>query len=118
MAGQFAPIGFHELRAFIPGVCSPAQLSKEQVEALAQGFAMALKLYAELGCQSFNAALYGAPPTYSGYMLNLRMVARSNLQPLYRSDATYYERLHWQAMVDTFPEDLAAQARQRFVTDP
>lgn len=111
---SFAPVGFHELRAFIPGVSSPAQLSPDQVEALGEGVALALNLYAELGVQSFNAALYGAPPAHSGYTLNLRMVARSNLQPLYRSDATYYERLHWQAMVDTMPEELAARARERF----
>jgi UDPglucose--hexose-1-phosphate uridylyltransferase len=111
---SFAPIGFQELRAFIPGVSSPAQLSDDQVEALGEGVARALNLYAELGLQSFNAALYGAPPSQSGYMLNLRMVARSSLQPLYRSDATYSERLHWQAMVDTVPEELAARARQQF----
>ena len=111
---SFAPLGFDELRAFIPGASSPAQLSAEQVEALGQGLATALNLYADLGFQSFNAALYGAPPSTSRSMLSLRLVARSNLEPLYRSDATYYERLHWQAMVDTSPEDLAARARQRF----
>jgi UDPglucose--hexose-1-phosphate uridylyltransferase len=111
---SFAPIGFQELRAFIPGLSSPAQLSDDRVEALGEGLARALNLYAELGLQSFNAALYGAPRSQSGYMLNLRMVARSNLQPFYRSDATYSERLHWQAMVDTVPEELAALARERF----
>jgi len=113
---SFAPVGFHELRAFIPGISCPVQLSADQVEGLGQGVAAALNLYADLGFQSFNAALYGAPPTLSGYMLNLRLVARSNLQPLYRSDATYYERLHWQAMVDTSPEELTASARERFGT--
>jgi UDPglucose--hexose-1-phosphate uridylyltransferase len=111
---SFAPIGFRELRAFIPGVSSPAQLSDDQVEALGEGLAQALNLYAELGLQSFNAALYGAPSSQSGYILNLRMVARSNLQPHYRSDATYSERLHWQAMVDTAPEEFATRARERF----
>ena len=111
---SFAPVGFHELRAFIPGVSSPAQLSGEQVEALGLGLAMVLNLYADLGFQSFNAALYGAPPEQSDYTLNLRLVARSNLQPLYRSDATYYERLHWQGVVDSVPEELAERARARF----
>ena len=110
---SFAPIGFHELRAFIPGASSPAELGAEQVEALGDGLAIALNLYAELGFQSFNAALYGAPAGAPS-MLNLRLVARSNLEPLYRSDATYYERLHWQAMVDSTPEELAARARDRF----
>ena len=111
---SFAPVGFHELRAFLPGVSSPAQLGAEQIEALGQGLATALNLYADLGFQSFNAAIYGAPPSASPSMLNVRLVARSNLEPLYRSDATYYERLHWQAMVDTSPEDLAARARGWF----
>jgi len=114
---SFAPLGFHELRAFIPAASSPAQLTRDLVEALGRGLAAALNLYADLGYQSFNAALYGAPPSASGFMLNLRLVARSNLERLYRSDATYYERLHWQAMIDTSPEDLAARARKRFGGD-
>ena len=58
-------------------------------------------------------AIFGAPPTQDGYVLNLRLVCRSNVQPLYRSDVTYFERLHWQAMVDGSPEELAERARDR-----
>jgi hypothetical protein len=52
----------------------------------------------------------------TGYAsLNLRMVCRFNLQTgPYRSDVTYFERLHWQAMVDTSPEELAKKARAKF----
>jgi galactose-1-phosphate uridylyltransferase len=111
---SFAPFGFNELRAFVPGAASLAQLTEEQVAALADGIARALNLYAELGHQSFNLAIYGAPPETEGYVLNARLVCRSNLQPLYRSDVAYFERLHWQAMVDTSPEELAQQAGARF----
>jgi galactose-1-phosphate uridylyltransferase len=58
-------------------------------------------------------AIFGAPPAQDGYVLNLRLVCRSNVQPLYRSDVTYFERLHWQAMVDGSPEELAERARDR-----
>jgi galactose-1-phosphate uridylyltransferase len=108
----FAPVGFHELRAFVPGVAAPERLSEQQVEGLAEGLARALNLYAELGMQSFNLAVYGAP--VEDYVLNVRLVSRSNLQPLYRSDSTYFERVHWQAMVDIVPEELASRARERF----
>jgi galactose-1-phosphate uridylyltransferase len=111
---SFAPQGFNEVRALIPGVSSPAQLAADQVQELGDGISRVLSLYAELGNQSFNMALLGAPPTNDGYVLNLRLVCRSNLQPLYRSDVTYFERLHWQAMVDGSPEDLAERARPRF----
>ena len=111
---SFAPMGFNEVRALIPGACSPGQLGEDRVDELGKGVAAILNLYAEMGFQSFNMALYGAPPTRRDYMLNLRMVCRSNLQSPYRSDVTYFERLHWQAMVDTVPEELAEKARPRF----
>ena len=36
------------------------------------------------------------------------------MKALYRSDATYFERLHWEAAVDISPEELAKQAGDRF----
>ena len=111
---SFAPVGFHELRAMAPGVRSPEQLTPDLVEELAGGLARALNLYAELGMQSFNLALYGAPAEVAGYVLNLRLVSRSNLQQHYRSDATYFERVHWTALVDVTPEELAQAAGDRF----
>ena len=35
-------------------------------------------------------------------------------KPFYRSDATYFERLHWEAAVDISPEELAKRAGNRF----
>jgi UDPglucose--hexose-1-phosphate uridylyltransferase len=111
---SFAPMGFNEVRALVPGVGSTGGLTDDHVIQLGDGIAKILNLYAELGFQSFNMALYGAPPANRDYVLNLRMVCRSNLQSPYRSDVTYFERLHWQAMVDTSPEDLAERARTKF----
>lgn len=111
---SFAPQGFNEIRGLVPGVASPAQLSADQVEELGAGIAAVLNLYADLGFQSFNLALYGAPPATDGYVLSLRLVCRSNLQPLYRSDVMYFDRLHWQGMVDSSPEALAERGRERF----
>jgi UDPglucose--hexose-1-phosphate uridylyltransferase len=111
---SFAPMGFNEVRALIPRAGSPKDLGEDRVGELGRGIATILNLYAELGFQSFNMALYGAPPSNRDYMLNLRMVCRSNLQPAYRSDVTYFERLHWQAMVDTSPEALTLRARPKF----
>ena len=110
----FAPLGPAELRAFAFGIASPAELADEQVRELAEGIAAGLRLYDELGFNSFNLAVYGAPPRARGYPLNLRLVARSTLEPLYRSDATWLERLHWEAAVDIAPEALADLARSRF----
>ena len=110
----FAPLGPAEVRAFVFGVSSPAELDDDLVAELGNGIAAALNLYAELGYQSFNMAMYGAPPGTRGYPLNLRLLCRSNLEPLYRSDSTWLERVHWEAAVDVAPEELAARAAGRF----
>jgi UDPglucose--hexose-1-phosphate uridylyltransferase len=111
---SFAPIAPCELRAFIPHISSPAELEDELIAELTHGLVTALRLYAEMGFESFNLAIYGAPPRTSGYPLNLRIACRSNLRPFYRSDSTFLERLHWEGAIDQTPENFAQRARQHF----
>jgi UDPglucose--hexose-1-phosphate uridylyltransferase len=111
---SFAPIAPAELRAFLTGVASPAELDDELTVELAHGLTLALNAYAEMGYESFNLAIYGAPPGTDGYPLNLRVGCRSNLKPLYRSDSTFLERLHWEGAIDLAPEAVAERVRDRF----
>jgi UDPglucose--hexose-1-phosphate uridylyltransferase len=111
---SFAPIAPAELRAFITGAASPAELDADLTDELAHGLSVALTTYAEMGYESFNLAIYGAPPATSGYRLNLRLAARSNLRPFYRSDSTFLERLHWEGAVDVAPEHVAEVFGDRF----
>ena len=111
---SFAPIAPAELRAFVEGVASPAELEDDLIEELAHGLSLTLNAYAEMGFQSFNLAMYGAPPGSAGYPLNLRIACRSNLKPFYRSDSTLLERLHWEGAVDLPPETIAERIRERF----
>jgi len=111
---SFAPIAPAELRAFVPGVASPEQLDDDLIAEAAHGLTVALHAYAAMGYESFNLAIYGAPPATGGYVLNLRLAARSNLRPLYRSDSTFLERLHWEGAVDLAPEDVAARISDSF----
>lgn len=108
---SFAPLGPAEIRAFVPAVTSPERLGADLVAELARGLSAALAGYAELGVTSFNLALYGAPPAVAGYPLNLRLVARSGVAELYRSDVTHTERLQWEAAIGLAPEDLAERFR-------
>ena len=38
---------------------------------------------------------------------------RPTAEPLYRSDATFFERLHHEAMIDLAPEEVAGAIRPR-----
>lgn len=111
---SFAPIAPAELRAFIAEHSSPAELDEDLTVELAHGLALALGAYTEMGFESFNLAVYGAPPATAGYPLNLRLACRSNLKPYYRSDSTFLERLHWEGAVDLAPELVAERIGDRF----
>ena len=111
---SFAPIAPAELRAFINAVSSPAELDEDLVAELSHGLALGFGAYAEMGYESFNLAIYGAPPATRGYPLNLRLACRSNLRPFYRSDSTFLERLHWEGVVDLPPESISEQIGDRF----
>ena len=63
---SFAPVAPAELRAFVPGICSPAELGDDLVAELAFGLERALGGYAGQGLESFNCAIYGAPPGTDG----------------------------------------------------
>ncbi len=110
----YAPVGPAELRAFVLPAGTPEDLDRPLVEELAAGIATAMRFYAELGYSSCNFALYGAPADRAGYVLNVRMVVRSNVAPLYRSDVAWLERLHLEVATDVLPEDLAERAGTRF----
>ncbi len=111
---SFAPIAPAELRAFMREISSPAEADEDLVAELAHGLTLALNAYAEMGFESFNLAVYGAPPATEGYPLNLRLACRSNLKPFYRSDSTLLERLHWEGAIDLPPETVAERIRDRF----
>jgi UDPglucose--hexose-1-phosphate uridylyltransferase len=111
---SFAPIAPAELRAFIGRVSSTAELDDDLIADLAHGLALGLGAYGEMGFESFNLAVYGAPPATAGYPLNLRLAVRSNLRPFYRSDSTFLERLHWEGVVDLPPESVAERIGDRF----
>jgi UDPglucose--hexose-1-phosphate uridylyltransferase len=112
---SFAPVGPYELTAVVRPSRSPDDLSDELVDEVGAGIARALRLYASLGFHSFNLAMYGTLPSRPGPPLVLRMMVRSNVvRPAYRSDASYLERLHWEAAVDVSPERVAEVARSGY----
>jgi galactose-1-phosphate uridylyltransferase len=85
-----------------------AELHEETIAALSSGLSMVLRLYAQLGFQSFNLAIHGA----AGVQLVLRVVARAYFGPLQRSDVMWSERLHGESATDISPEMVAELARQ------
>ena len=111
---SFAPSGLAEIRAVVADAASTADLDADAIAGLASGLSNVLRLYAELGFQSFNLALHGAAVESPDATLALRVVARAYFGPLQRSDVMWSERLHAEAATDLNPEAIAERARGLF----
>ena len=108
----WSPLGFHEVWAVLPGVPDVTALTDEDCHDLGAVLSGTFAAYHALHLASFNWALYGGGPSPSGRQgLLLRVVSRSNPDPMYRSDVTYFERLHGEAVLDLSPEQVADAVR-------
>ena len=110
---SFAPAGLAEIRGFIGDATTITNLDREATAAVASGLSNVLRLYAQLGFQSFNLALHTAGEGGDA-MLLMRVVARAYFGALQRSDVMWSERLHAEAATDINPERLAERARRVF----
>jgi galactose-1-phosphate uridylyltransferase len=112
----FAPTGFHEVWGVAGGAADLTELTEQDAADLGQGLSQILAAYRAWNLASFNFALIGGGPQARehGHQVLLKVVSRSNPDPVYRSDATYFERLYGEALIDLSPEEVASAVRARF----
>ncbi|MGH7910688.1 MAG: hypothetical protein ACREQM_09585 [Candidatus Dormibacteraceae bacterium] len=112
----FAPVGFDEVWGIVSGVADVVELTEEDCGSIGAGLSRVLGAYKRWNLASFNFAISGGGPEgrARGYDLVLKIVSRSNPDPVYRSDATYFERLQGESMIDVSPEEVAERLRARF----
>lgn len=109
----WAPVGFHEVWAVVQGEPRLEAMTQQDCVDLGAAISSVLAMYHSLNLTSFNWAIYGGGPNPSGrYSLLCKIVSRSNAEPMYRSDVTYFEKLHGEAMVDLTPEEIATLVRR------
>ena len=112
----FAPGGFHEVWGVVGGAADVTDLTEEDCGALGQGLSQVLAAFKDWNLASFNFGVIGGGPQARehGHQVVLKVVSRSNPEPVYRSDATYFERIYGEAMIDLSPEEVADGVRTRF----
>ncbi len=107
----FAPEGFHELWAILPGCFSIATVSVDQWRDLSEGIINAQRYYRSRHRNGYNLGLAAAARPDSVLELRLRMVVRGNYGPWVRSDHTGYEVMLGDMATFQAPELTALQAR-------
>ncbi len=112
----FAPTGFHEVWGVAAATADITDLADEDCGGLGRGLSRVLAAYKTWNLASFNFAIIGGGPRAAerGHGVLLKIVSRSNPEPRYRSDATYFERLHGEALIDLSPEEVAEGLRASF----
>ena len=112
----FAPTGFAEVWGVVTGAADVTELTEEDCQALGQGLSQVLAAYLAWNLASFNFGLIGGGPHghEDGHQVVLKVVSRSNPDPVYRSDATYFERIWGEALIDLSPEEVADSVRATF----
>jgi galactose-1-phosphate uridylyltransferase len=112
----FAPTGFGEVWGVVADAADVTELTDEDCRALGQGLSQILAVYRAQNLASFNFGLVGGGPHAheDGHQVVLKVLSRSNPEPVYRSDATYFERIWGEALIDLSPEEVAEAIRARF----
>jgi UDPglucose--hexose-1-phosphate uridylyltransferase len=112
----FAPTGFGEVWGVVAGAADVTELTEEDCRALGQGLSRVLATYQAWNLASFNFGMVGGGPHAheDGHQVVLKVMSRSNPEPVYRSDATYFERIWGEALIDVSPEEVAEGVRAGF----
>jgi galactose-1-phosphate uridylyltransferase len=112
----FAPTGFHEVWGVIPSLGDLVDLDRSVVEDLATGLTCVLRAYDDANLNAFNFTLQGGGVDAAdyGFELCFKIVSRAPVEPYYRSDVTYFEKLASETMIDTSPESWAISLRRSF----
>ncbi len=112
----FAPSGFHEVWAVHDSKTDLVEMNDEDTTFLASGLAKVLGVYEKKNLSAFNFSLQGLPVESAefGSRILFRITTRSAIEPYYRSDVTYFERLCGEAMIDYLPEAWAEELRSEF----
>ena len=107
----FAPEGFFELWALLPGVTALGKVTEEDWCDLAEGVIRAQKFYRSLNRNAYNLGLLSVEEGRSALELRMVMLVRANHAPWVRNDHTGFEVMLGDMATFNAPEDTARRAR-------
>lgn len=107
----FAPEGFFELWALLPGVTDLGDVPEAVWGDLAEGIIRAQKFYRSLNRNAYNLGLLAVEDGRSALELRLVMLVRANHAPWVRNDHTGFEVMLGDMATFSAPEETARRAR-------
>ncbi|MBC7080772.1 MAG: hypothetical protein H5T44_00745 [Thermoplasmatales archaeon] len=98
----FAPFGFNEVFGF----CK----EENEVEKLALVISKILSYYSSIRRNSFNLAVF--IDMDKEFPTHFRILTRQNMVKYYRNDAMFFERIHFETILEKMPEEVAKEIRE------
>jgi len=110
------PIGEREIRGILP--IHRLDEFESYTGLLAEGILEILSLYRKLGTQAFNMAIYFSKGKAGHFSAFCSLISRINPNPQSTSDSAFMERLHFEPVILTLPEDLGRYYRAGANAEP
>jgi galactose-1-phosphate uridylyltransferase len=111
----FSPIGIHEVNAVWPGNAGFLDWGDEEVRSMAEGVHRTLLTYHDMKFSTFNFSCFSGPLGSAApeFRCLLRLINRQNMNPHYRTDDYYYQKLLKNEIIFLSPEQLASMLAKR-----
>jgi len=112
----FAPQGNREALIIFRGSSNLMGLRPEEASDFADCVVRLLRAYDRMGINSFNLCTFSARlgEEVPYYCLHAKLISRPVFQPFYRNDTGILERFHYEADIETPPEDTARKLKAFF----
>jgi UDPglucose--hexose-1-phosphate uridylyltransferase len=107
----FAPRGFFEFWAMLPGKRSLRGLTTGEIAALSEELVQIFAFYRHLGWDAFNLAITANEDPASDLPVWLRVVLRGRYSAYARSDVSFHEKLFEELSLSMSPEESAGLYR-------
>lgn len=104
------PCGEREIRGIMP--VASLREAGPYIDLLARGILEVLTFYRSLGTYAFNmSVLFDKAGTDHGFHAFCSLISRINPNPVSMSDSAFMERMHFEPVIMTLPEDMGALYR-------
>ncbi len=112
----YSPVGVNEVNAVWPDASNFLEWTDDDVRALAEGVSRTFRAYHELKFSTFNLTCFSGPlgKPAPEFRCLLRLINRQNMNPHYRTDDYFVQKMLKDELIIYTPENLASLLRGKF----
>jgi galactose-1-phosphate uridylyltransferase len=113
-SASFAPQGNREVVIVFREAKSFSDLDEKMIGDFSTCIMKILKGYGKIGVECFNLTTFSAHmgEKEDYFSLHAKIISRPSFQPYYTNDTGFMERFHYEAIIESKPEDFSRELRR------